>query len=185
MGHDWDIRARSAACTDCGSAFEDKQPYASALFRGEDGYTRGDFCSGCWTARGGNAPAPYSTWQGIYRPPPVTAEPDPLRKETAESLLRRLIEDEDPENISVINILAIMLERKKVLVEKDVTLDDDGTVHRIYEHRRTGETLIILDPRLQVDRLEDVQLRVIRMLSGPSRSDLPQPPDAHVQPENC
>jgi len=166
MAQDWDIKSRSEACTACSTAFEDGQSYLSALLFGENGYERADFCEGCWQ-QSEAVLSPYSSWQGIYRKPSATGNNDPLKKETAESLLRKLIEDEDPQNEGVIYILAVMLERKKILVEKDVTVDDLGTVHRVYEHRQTGETFLILDPQLKLDALEDVQTRVIEMLGGP------------------
>jgi len=172
MAQDWDIKSRSEACTACSTAFEDGQSYLSALLFGENGYERADFCEGCWQ-QSEAVLSPYSSWQGIYRKPSATGNNDPLKKETAESLLRKLIEDEDPQNEGVIYILAVMLERKKTLVEKDVTVDDLGTVHRVYEHRQTGETFLILDPQLKLDALEDVQTRVIEMLGGP----LPRPTD--------
>jgi len=166
MAQDWDIKSRSEACTACSAAFEDGQSYLSALLFGEAGYERADFCEACWQ-KSEALPAPYSSWQGVYRKPPATGDNEPLKKETAESLLRKLIEDEDPQNEAVIYILAVMLERKKTLRERDVTVDDLGTVHRVYEHRQTGETFLILDPQLKLDKLEDVQTRVIEMLGGP------------------
>jgi hypothetical protein len=165
MAQDWDIKSRSECCTACSTAFEDGQSYLSALLFGEAGYERADFCENCWE-KSEAVLSPYSSWQGTYRMPPPPGETEPLKKETAESLLRKLIEDEDPQNEGVIYILAVMLERKKTLVEKDVTIDDNGTVHRVYEHRQTGETFLILDPQLKLDALEDVQTRVVEMLGG-------------------
>ncbi len=176
MTQDWDIKSRSMACTTCNTSFEDGQLYCSALFIGQTGYERGDFCTTCWTERE-EVLTPYSSWQGLYRKPPAGPE-DPLKKETAETLLRKLIENEDPQDEGVIYILAVMLERKKTLVEKDVTVDDAGTVHRVYEHRQSGETFLILDPQLKLDQLEDVQTRVVDMLGGPlPRHQAPAPSD--------
>lgn len=179
MAQDWDIKSRSEACTACSTAFEDGQSYLSALLFGENGYERADFCEGCWE-KSEAVLSPYSSWQGIYRKPPPAGSNDPLKKETAESLLRKLIEDEDPQNEGVIYILAVMLERKKTLVERDVTVDDLGTVHRVYEHRQTGETFLILDPQFKLDKLEDVQTRVIEMLGGP----LPRAAAEQLPPES-
>ena len=169
MAQDWDIKSRSESCTACSTAFADGQSYFSALLFGDAGYERADFCENCWT-QSEAVLSPYSSWQGTYRAPPPPGDTEPLKKETAESLLRKLIENEDPQNKGVIYILAVMLERKKTLVEKDVTIDDNGTVHRVYEHRQTGETFLILDPQLKLDKLEDVQTRVVEMLGGSSTS---------------
>lgn len=165
MTQDWDIKSRSTVCTACAIAFNDSQIYISALSSGVAGYERGDFCETCWQTKEAEL-SPFSSWQGVYRKPPAGLV-DPLKKETAETLLRKLMEDEDPLNEGVIYILAVMLERKKMLIEKDVTVDDLGTVHRVYEHRQTGETFFILDPQFKLDQLEGVQNRVIEMLGIP------------------
>ncbi len=165
MAQDWDIRPRSILCSECEKAFENNETYYSALIHGAEGYQRGDFCVGCWVGKEAEL-QPYSAWKGTFAIPPEKPNADPLKKETAESLLRRLIEDENDENAPIIYILTIMLERKKTLVEKDVKIDEDGTMHRVYEHRQTGETFIVLDPQLRLDKLESVQIRVADMLGG-------------------
>ena len=164
MAQDWDIKPRGDACHVCRAAFADQQPYFSALIFGEQGYQRADYCGGCWEA-GGRSEALYSTWQGIFKMPAPGPE-DPLKKETAESLLRRLMEGEDSSKTNVIYILAVMLERKRVLVERDVQIREDGTMIRVYEHRRSGETFLIPDPRLRLDQIQEVQREVVTLLGG-------------------
>jgi len=77
-----------------------------------------------------------------------------------------MMENDDHSKTSVIYILAVMHERKKILVERDVQTHDDGNMVRVYEHRETGETFLIPEPRLRLDQLEDVQADVIAMLGG-------------------
>lgn len=165
MAQDWDIRPRSSVCCECEKPFENNESYYSALVVGEEGFQRGDFCVACWVGKEEEL-SPFSSWKGIFIIPPPVEDDEPLKKETAESLLRRLIEDDDADNAPVMYILAVMLERKKILVEKDVRIDEDGTVHRVYEHRGSGEIFLILDPQLKLDRLEDVQVKVAEMLGG-------------------
>ena len=163
MAQDWDIRPRSTLCSACEKTFENMEAYYSALVFGEEGYQRGDFCVACWVGKEAEL-QPYSSWKGTFIVPPEVPDNDPLKKETAESLLRRLIEDENDMNAPVIYILAVMLERKKTLVEKDVKIDEDGTVHRVYEHKESGEIFLILDPQLKLDKLQKVQIQVAEML---------------------
>jgi hypothetical protein len=59
-----------------------------------------------------------------------------------------------------------MLERSKILVERDAKEQPDRTIIRIYEHRRTGESFIVLDPRIRLENLGDVQSEVVALLSG-------------------
>jgi hypothetical protein len=63
-----------------------------------------------------------------------------------------------------------MLERKRVLVERDVTLRPDGMKLRIYEHRKTGEMFTIPDPDLRLDEVAAVQEEVNQLLGVPSRA---------------
>jgi hypothetical protein len=186
MAQDWDIRPRSNLCSECEKVFENKESYYSALVRGDAGFQRGDFCTGCWVGKEAEL-LPYSSWKGTFLAPPDKEENEALKKETAESLLRRLIEDESDENASVIYILVVMLERKKVLVEKDVKIDEDGTMHRVYEHKKSGETFLILDPQLKLDKLEAVQIRVIEMLGGnksqPEETPQDEPPTEDKETE--
>jgi len=164
MAHEWNIKPRATVCGRCGQFFADSQSYWSALRHGPEGFAREDHCAGCWPAAR-DACRPHSAWQGVYRePPPPDAEP--LRKETAESLLRRMMEDVEPANPAAMFILAVMLERKRLFVERDVQVDDAGAVTRIYEHRKTGETFLIPDPRLQLDQLDAVQAEVVALLEG-------------------
>ena len=167
MAQDWDIRPRSGVCQGCQVSFEDQQACYSALSFGEEGYRRADYCQKCWAAKSA-AGEVFSTWQGVFRKPPPEPEPA-LRKETAESLLRRLMEQEDPALTSVIYILAVMLERNRLFVERGVQQREDGALTRIYEHKKTGETFLIPDPRLRLNELEVVQEQVVTMLGGKPR----------------
>jgi hypothetical protein len=59
-----------------------------------------------------------------------------------------------------------MLERKKILVEKEVQTREDRTKIRIYEHKKTGETFLVVDPELKLAEIEKVQEEVVRLLGG-------------------
>jgi hypothetical protein len=174
MAQDWDIKSRGTDCCDCGKSFSDGEKYWATLKRGDEGYEREDRCDSCWTSAELSA---YSSWQGVFRLPPPPEE-EALRKETAESLLRKLMELEDEAQTNVIYILALMLERKKTFVEKDVQVDDAGRVTRIYSHRKTDETFLIPDPQLELDKLEGVQQQVVDMLGVGSSSQGAETPPA-------
>jgi hypothetical protein len=161
MAQDWDIKPRAKGCSTCEKQFEAGEHYWSALSRGDAGFERADYCTACWPKV--DEASLYSDWQGTFVPPPAKDE-EALKKETAESLLRRLIEEEDGEQVDVIFILAVMLERKKILIERDVQFDRDDEMLRVYEHKLSGETFLIADPQLQLDALEVVQQKVVDML---------------------
>jgi hypothetical protein len=172
MEQDWDIKPRSDRCGGCEKPFDEGQGYFSGLVFDEGGYRRADYCGVCWPQKQ-QEHAHYSKWQGVFHRPPAAPE-QVLKKETAETLLRRFMETKDPANVNSVFILAVMLERKRVLVERDVQRDGEGKVTRVYEHRKSGETFVIADPALRLDQLEEVQKEVAALLGQPSRGEEPQ-----------
>lgn len=161
MSQDWVIKSRARTCALCEEPFADGSTIYSCLRRGEEGYERLDIAEACWE----KAPKDQliSFWKSVYRAPPPPAE-EPLRKETVETLLRQYMSREDFSRLEVVYILAVMLERKRVLVERDVQRSDDGTKLRIYEHRQTGEMFTIPDPELRLDQIGEVQQQVNELL---------------------
>ena len=172
MSIDWNIQAPAKTCSACNQAFTDRAPMFSRLQFGATGYTRGDYCAICWhdPARTGAT----GVWRGVFRAPPPPAE-EPLKKETAESLLRHLMETEDARHGNAIYILAVMLERRRIFVERDIQTRDDGVKIRVYEHRKTGETFFIPDPELKLAALQHVQEEVVALLGGTARAPEQQP----------
>ncbi len=169
MAHEWNIKPRGRMCSSCSRDFQDGDECLSTLLRTEDGYQRVDLCEGC-EAQEREEPEIFSQWQWDYEvPPPPPSRKEPVKQQTAEALLRRLIMLEDPANANVIYILAVMLERKKQLIERDVRPREEGGVLRVYEHRVSGDTFIVLDPQLRLDEIGEVQRQVIELLSDPER----------------
>jgi hypothetical protein len=162
--NDWNIQSRAHACETCEKPFADKQPYHTVLSDDKHEFRRQDVCVDCWQSKFSNAASRadfISHWQGVYEaPPPVT---DPIQKETAETLLRKLIELNDPRYIPSGFILAVMLERKRVLKVKEQIVRD-GKRTFIYEQPKTGEVFTITDPALRLDQLEEVQRDVASLL---------------------
>ena len=187
MAQEWDIKPRATACSKCAAQFADNQFCYSLLTFGQEGYARGDYCQTCWEEIGKTGSS-FSSWKGVYKSPPPPAE-EPLKKETAESLLRRLMQDDDKSKKNVIYILAVMLERKRILAERDTRLQE-GIMVRVYEHKKTGETFVITDPGLKLDQLGEVEKEVAEMLgwnSAPSKpavalqGDTPNPPAERIK----
>lgn len=182
MSQDWDIKPRGKVCFDCQAPFIDRQVYYARLLFNREGYDRGDFCETCWSRQGQSLPR-HSSWKGVFRVPPV--EPDrTVRRETAEALLRDLIRRETPDAVNVIYILCVMLERQRLLVEREVRTAEDGEKRVVYEHRKTGESFVIVDPQLKLTDLEHVQQEVLALLTAtPSDSGSQPPEDAAPAPE--
>jgi len=101
---------------------------------------------------------------------------DPIQRETAESLLRKLIERNDPHYIAAAYILAVMLERKRLLKVKEQLVRDGQRVF-IYEQPLTGDVFTITDPGLRLDQLDEVQRDVSQLLEhGLNPTAETQPP---------
>jgi len=162
---EWNIQSRAHACHACGESFGDQQPFHTLLLDARGNYERLDVCERCWAAeyeRGAADRAGFvSHWQGVYEV--AVARPEAIQKETAETVLRRLIERNDPAEAAATFILAVMLERKRILKVKDQLRIEDRRVF-VYEHGGTGDVFTIADPELRLDQLGDVQRDVARLL---------------------
>ena len=165
MAQEWNIRPRGRACCVCTQAFADKQPCVSVLRENEAVFERRDYCAACWKAETRDW-QPFSVWEGEYIAPPVVVKEEPVKRETAETLLRRLILLEDPAQRNVVYVLAVMLERARQLVERDAKPHESGGILRVYEDRRSGDSFTVLDPRLRLDEIGEVQRQVVELLSG-------------------
>ena len=165
MSQEWNIRCRGHFCTVCEKPLVDRAPVVSALRDTGEGYERFDCHPECWKT----APRdwePFSQWDGVYFAPVKEVKKEPLKKEDAGELLRKLITLDDPAMKNVVYVLAVMLERSKILVERDAHEQEDRTIIRVYEHRKTGESFVVLDPRLRLENIAEVQQQVVALLSG-------------------
>jgi hypothetical protein len=162
---EWNIQSRAHACTACGKSFADKESYHTMLFDERADLRRLDVCQVCWQqqfSEGARERKGFiSYWQGVYEAPPPPSEP--IQKETAESLLRKLIELNDPHYIPAAFILAVMLERKRALRVKEQLVREGHRVF-IYEQPKSGDVFTIIDPNLQLNQLEQVQHDVAALL---------------------
>jgi hypothetical protein len=179
---EWNIQSRAHACAACGKSFADKETYHTLLFDERADFRRSDICQACWQKQYSDGARErkgfVSYWHGVYEAPPPPS--DPIQKETAESLLRKLIELNDPQYIPAGYILAVMLERKRLLRVKEQLVRDGKRVF-IYEQPKTGDVFTIIDPNLQLNQLEQVQHDVGTLLEH-GLNPPPPPPAATVEP---
>ncbi len=180
---DWDIRSRSDRCAGSEAVFEDGQVIWSRLCHSEEsGYIRQDYADAAWKAL--DDKTGISVWKSVFRRPPPPDDKEAFKKENAETLLRRLVEEEDEQYRNTIYILALMLERKRILVEQDVQVREDGAHIRIYEHKKSGESFLIFDPQLKLAELEKIQEEVVLMLGGRPRNAAEIPGDGTAEGES-
>jgi len=165
--NEWNIQSRAHACEACAKPFADRQRYHTLLYdERQEHLRRLDVCAACWKSQFSEGARErkgfVSHWQGVYEVPPAQT-PDPIQKETAETLLRKLIERNDPRYAPAAFILAVMLERKRLLKVKE-QLKRDGRRVFVYEHPKTGDVFTIADPQLHLNQLEAVQHDVAQLL---------------------
>lgn len=159
LANDWPIKHRADICAATNRPFVDGEQFYTLLFREGNGYRREDLSEEAWSARNENI-RPFSFWKTRYEPPPPKP-PEPLAKENAEELLRRLLTENTQANACY--VLAVMLERKRVLKQIKTEMTESGSV-LIYEHAKNGDVFIVPDAQLRLDQLESVQSEVAQLL---------------------
>ena len=164
--NEWNIQSRAHACQACEKSFADGQPFHTLLSDEKSEFKRLDICEPCWQAQFSEGARDrkgfISHWQGVYQSPPP-APPEAIQKENAETLLRKLVELNDPKFAAAAYILAVMLERKRLLKVRE-QFNRDGRRVFIYEHPKSGDLFTIADPNLQLDQLDEVQRDVANLL---------------------
>lgn len=175
----WSIRSRAHVCATTERQFEDGEAFYTALFPDPEssGYLRKDFSIEAWDERPDDAEPPFSFWKTKYRAP-VKEEEVEVTDESPEDLLRRLVEEDEEHTENARYILAVMLERKKQLVEADSQPTPTGIL-RIYEHRKSGDVFIVKDPNIPLDEVEKVQEEVTILLENGGR--IPEPIDEQAE----
>lgn len=164
MQTDWTIQSRSGRCAVTGRDFAEGEFFYTLLYRERDGFRREDISEEAWRGRQGDsdAAAPYSFWRTKFEATPIV--PETLAKETAEDLLRRYMSGQDEGHANARYILALMLERKRLLKQIEAKEEVHGRT-LVYEHVKTGEVFVVPDPGLRLDQVEAVQGEVAALLA--------------------
>jgi len=185
---DWNIQSRSHQCHTCDQSFADGASYYTVLAYENSEYLRHDICEACWNGESEGVTDRkgfISHWQGTYKAPPP-APPDAIQKDNAEGLLRKLVKTGDERWREASYILAVMLERKRVLKVKEQIHEKNGRAF-VYELPHTGDIFTISDPDLKMEELEQVQIEVAALLEHglPVEGEEwpPLPPDPEAGPE--
>ena len=167
MKEPWSIKSRARECAESGDAFQSGQKIRAAIFPDPEssGYLRKDYTIEAWENREGEE-NPFSCWLTTYEPPVTEEKAEDVVEDDPETLLKRLVDEEEEHTENARYILAVMLERKKLLRETD-TQEIPSGILRIYEHRKSGDVYIIKDPQISLTDVDRVQEEV-RQLLDPS-----------------
>ncbi len=161
LANDWPIKHRADVCARTNRPFVEGEQFYTLLFREGTGFRREDLSEEAWADRNENI-RPFSFWKARYEAPPP-APPEPLAKENAEELLRRLLAEKQQPNACY--VLAVMLERKRVLKPVKTEEAESGSV-LIYEHAKNGDVFIVPNVQLRLDELESLQNEVAALLKN-------------------
>lgn len=176
----WHVRSRGRECATTQRAFVDGETIVTALFPDPEssGYLRRDYCVEGWTSYQETGEKAFSFWRTTYTAAQAH-EPTAVEKLSAEEILQRLVEEDEDHTENTRYILAVMLERQKLLRETDSQRTPSGIL-RVYEHRKTGEVFIVKDPDIPLSEVEAVQNEVFILLENNGRT--PSAPEP-VEPE--
>lgn len=179
----WHVRSRSRECASTHQPFADGEIIVTALFPDPESssYIRRDFCLDAWNQRPTDAEQPFSFWKTTFTAPTGKDSEDPVEKLSPEEILHRLVEEDEDHTENTRYILAVMLERQKLLRETDSQRTPSGIL-RVYEHRKTGDIFLIRDPDIPLSQVEALQNEVIILLENNGR--MPQPLPETESPEN-
>ncbi len=178
----WHLRSRARECAATQTAFENGQQIVTAIFPDPEssGYVRKDYSLDGWKGRPEEGEKPFSFWKTTYTSNAPAEKP--AEKLSAEDILRRLVEEDEEHTENTRYILAVMLERQKLLKETDSQRTPNGII-RVYEHRKTGEVLIVRDPDIPLSQVEAVQTEVVELLENNGRTQEAAEPPAEPAPE--
>jgi len=173
---------RADCCTVTGKPFQEDEIFHTMLTQAKTGeLIRHDLCERAWVERNDNI-RPLSFWQSKFKPLPPP-EQEAVGKNDAESELRRLLDEGAHLSPKVCYLLALLLERKRVLRVKDrIKIDGNSTI--VYEHADTQETFIVPEVELGLADIESLQaeLKTSSRIFAAAESQEPVPAPTPVAP---
>ncbi|ACB76371.1 hypothetical protein [Opitutus terrae] len=120
----------------------------------------------------------FCTWAVPFKARRAEENPDRAMKLTAENLFVTLADplaEPDEANTPLLQFLALMLERKKILRPRGLTTD---RMRQVYEHAKTHQRYEIPAGTLDVAFFVKIQGQLDLLVGGPKRAQEPQPPAA-------
>jgi hypothetical protein len=184
---DWKITKAGETCCACQARFAPTQTYFSALFQNADGFSRKDYCAGCFQDR--RPEGIFYFWKAALPDPDAAPR---ARKPVVDvdyviEFFRRLGDTAGQassgtaaagsasadQRAAFRYILALMLARKKALVFQERRKNAGGAEVQIFRERRGGQTHEVVEPSLSPEEIASVSAELGRLLGLPSPA--PQP----------
>lgn len=176
------LQPLATACFVSGQPFVEGNRVASFLVRGKTGevvrYDLLESAAAQFTPEGTVA----CRWVHVFKPRKATENPERELKLTAESLFLTLADPANeltPENTRLLQFLALMLERKRVLRPKG--RDATGT-KSVYEHAKTKQLIEIPAGELTPEFFVQVQEQLSVLVGEPTPKAAPSGPASQSAP---
>jgi hypothetical protein len=170
MIQNWSIRSRAHQCAHSARPFVEGEVFHTAIYFDPEtgGYLRRDVGLDAWKNELAER-TPIAYWRTTYAPHIAEQRPEVTSKESAMALLQRFIEEDEPQTEDARYILALMLERKRILSPTATKETEQGRM-LFYENKKTSEVFMIRDPELRLDELAQMQDEVAMLLGfgGPA-----------------
>lgn len=170
MIQNWSIRSRAHQCAHSARPFVEGEVFHTAIYFDPEtgGYLRRDVGLDAWKNELAER-TPIAYWRTTYTPHIAEQRPEVTSKESAMALLQRFIEEDEPQTEDARYILALMLERKRILSPTATKETEQGRM-LFYENKKTSEVFMIRDPELRLDELAQMQDEVAMLLGfgGPA-----------------
>ncbi len=157
MATNWQMKEVSKSCTMCGKEFSDGQQYHSLLEISHNDLlctnaTRNDYCIHCWKElpeqKAGKTEEPLDSysWKGVFR---TKEKKDSSnfkrgRLETMLAYMKDNIGNPDRKVSNLLFALAVILERKKILVPCESSAYNPTML--VYKHSKSDDTFILKTP---------------------------------------
>ena len=169
---EWEILSGKRHCEACETPFGDQQLYHTLLVLENEPWIRKDYCQTCWErdiAVHLSSTKDYATWTGHFKVIVPVPKTEVVGKDHAQVLFRKLLAAKDPTKLNAIFVLAIMLERRKILKQQKVIRKESlsaspRTRILVYTHTETLETIIVEDPQIRLSQWHNIQHEVKELL---------------------
>ncbi len=165
----WRLSVCSKHCYATNKAFEDNEPIVTALFLNPESgsYSRRDWSESAWDSLNKEELNHFSFWHSTYQRKAKGALLQEVENSIEAEFRRSLAEvDSSEESIIACYLLALLLERRKGLVEKDVKAMTraDGSPYwvRVYEFKSSNEVCFVEDPDIDLNSIDETQSKFVR-----------------------
>lgn len=181
MPTEWNMPRHADCCAGCEQPLAVGTPFRAYLYDGPEGYVRRDYCLRCTPP---DDPAPLAAWQTRRSPAPAAKPAMRFDREAIYALFEQLGDTEEPRQVQLRFLLALLLWRKKVI---QFERSGEWKGREVWEFRttRTDTTHRVERPALAEAELESLSDQLESLLTGELERQAEASDAAAQQPEQA